>query len=631
MTERPATAGVAGSVPPPAPFDPPASSPFHGLPQPTADDVTQVLLPRAALADLAAAGRDRGMTALDPAARRLAALHDPAERPLFDVPALGPCHPSVAAAVACPDLFLVHAPAPARPRWLAEAVTAAVRSGQRVFVLTHQPDEVVATLRQSGCEAVARAVGADESAEQWPDTAAAWAQRERAAVRDRFLTQMREAADRLTAHDLAAKLDLVCATARAALDRAADTAAGRADESDAGKQLIAERDTARTKRAAHFEQVAAAEKELAELRKQAQPGGFFKRMFGGGKPAELQPKIDAAEARVRELTAAAPPDPDPAYHDARRRLIESETATVRAELTAESERLHAERAAVTVLVESADVWRSRLTEAEAALADLDARPATLTADGREAIRVVVGSPSAVGHDPLASPSHPEAAPPFDRVFCPDADAISDEAFTAAARLGQSWVLLGAVEARHPAYRNGVANGQLPAPPSAFAVWWNTLHDAAWTCEGNCLLARLTAVVGDRHQLTCEPLFGRGDVEVRFVESELAEVLFAPGMSVVEAKTLLAAEANEHRLQTLGPARWHESADELTCCWPLVEAAGLPMQTVDLGAGVCERVAGDGPAALTAAVVFATPAGWTRESAADWLAARTRLSARTAVL
>jgi hypothetical protein len=229
--------------------------------------------------------------------------------------------------------------------------------------------------------------------------------------------------------------------------------------------------------------------------------------------------------------------------------------------------------------------------------------------------VVVGPPSAIGSDPLLVASHPEAAPRFDRlVWVGDG---TEEQIRATARLAATWVLVG-------------TPGQ---DGSYFADLWATLDDTPWAVEADRQLARLAAVSVDRRQhLVCEPLIGRDDVEVRYLDTdtgrELVEIHFPAGTTAAEARAFVAVELGEVRICSLGPAVWHEAADAVTCCWPAVEAD--PTATpcaVDLGDGVTEQVCGY----FTASVRFATAAGWTRESAADWLAARCHTSARTAVI
>jgi hypothetical protein len=83
-----------------------------------------------------------------------------------------------------------------------------------------------------------------------------------------------------------------------------------------------------------------------------------------------------------------------------------------------------------------------------------------------------------------------------------------------------------------------------------------------------------------------------------------------------------------RVTPVGPADWHETPDAITCRWPLIEPDPAA-HSADLGDGVCERACRVG---WTAAVSFAAAAGWTRQSASDWLAARTpTTSPRTAVV
>ncbi|MEO2092282.1 MAG: hypothetical protein ABGY75_22740, partial [Gemmataceae bacterium] len=205
------------------------------------------------------------------------------------------------------------------------------------------------------------------------------------------------------------------------------------------------------------------------------------------------------------------------------------------------------------------------------------------------------------------------APRFDRLVWVG-DGTEDQ-FRDAARLADSWVLVGS------------------SGDSYFGDLWTALDDVPWTMEDGRPLARLTVPPVDlRPHLVREPLLDRADIELRYLDGdagrELVEIQFPAWMSAAEARAFVAAELGEVRIAALGQAVWHGAADAVTCCWPAVEAD--PTATacaVDLGDGVTEQVCGH----LTASVRFATAAGWTRESAADWLAGRCHTSARTAVL
>jgi hypothetical protein len=306
------------------------------------------------------------------------------------------------------------------------------------------------------------------------------------------------------------------------------------------------------------------------------------------------------------------------FDAARARLIADESATRRAALEA---RIAAVQADLDALPPADDDLRHQHAAITADLARLDAAPPVLPAAEMDAVRVVVGPPTAVGHDPFLSDAHPEVEPRFDRIVWADAEDLTEAEFTAVARLGAAWVLVGTPDPLHPpGYRNGRPRGAF------FPKLWEQLHAAVWTREHDRLLARLVPVE-PRTELVCERLHGRSDVEVRFADRDgelvLAEVVFPAHTPVCEAKAFLAREADEVRCGGYGPCEW--DADRLRCRWPAVEAASGVREAIDLGNGVWEVVV-DG---VTAAVTFG--ADWTREDATRWLSERTLPCPRTAIV
>lgn len=509
-------------------------------------------------------------------AQRLAELTS-GGRPAFDIP-VARFPAAVAVAAACPDLFLLDASPANHPAVVADLVTAAVGRGQRVLVVTATPDELAGRLGHlAGC--LGRAITAGERA--------VWCDR----LRERLAAA--EHADRLTAEEDAVKAEF---------DRLTERITAEVEATEAFRALTAERAANETRWHDHQQQRAAAEKELAELRAHPHPaGGFLKRLFGGGKNGEADAaRIAALEARLRELDAASLPEPDAAFRDGRDRLIAARRAELAAELAGRLDRLRASRNGTHPPDEPADRLREQLAE--------------LTGGAKSPVQVVVGPPAAVGSDPLLVASHPEAAPRFDRlVWVGDG---TQEQIHATARLAAGWVWVGA-----------------SGSGGYFDDLWAALDDAPWAVEGGRHLVRFTVPpVDSRPQLVREPLLDRADIELRYLDGdagrELAEMHFPVGMTAAEARAFVAAELGEVRIASLGPAVWREAADAVTCCWPAVE--NDPTATpcaVDLSDGVTEQVCGH----LTASVRFATAAGWTRESAADWLAARCHTSARTAVI
>jgi hypothetical protein len=500
---------------------------------------------------------------------------------------------------------LLDVPSPLRLTLATDLVQEAVAGGQRVLVLTNSADRLIEVLVGRIDGQIGRALAANESIEQHPEsatrTAEALAQREQAVIRERSEQLNQKEAT------LWASLDMLMAQATAVVEA-----------SEEFRRLSAHHQAQVVKAAEHQARRLAVEKELADLRSHANsPPGFFRRLFGGAKRVNGQLQIDTLEAQLRELGTV--PDPNREFQAERDRLIAHEVSLHRVHLDSELARIEHER--------------TTLHEGNESLAQLDARPPTLTVEAKERVRVVVGPVAALGRDPFLVSSHPEASPRFDRIVVLDADELTEDDFAPAAGWAPAWVFVGTPDPiTPPTYRNGT----YPTRPrsSLFGRFWSGLRDPGWDEEGDRILVRLTAGSPDhRTELVCESLVDRPDIEVRFDlnngEPTLAEVLFPRGMTLAEAKAFLAVEAGEARWSCLGPAVWQDSASVITCGWPLVEC--LDEGTwVDLVPGVRERIVGTGQATLTAAITF-DPAGWTRDSAAEWLQARFSSHARTAAV
>jgi hypothetical protein len=540
----------------------------------------------------------------------------------FDVPAAGGRH-AVALAAHCPDLFLVSAPPDRRTELAADLVARAVAFGQRVLVLTARPEEVL-TAVVGRCPAAGRAVapGEDVTGRACAAfTAHSRAVAHRDTLRATLTTRAADLQARVAVEERRERLRAELGGVTADLQRVGELAAAAVERSDELKGLTEARDTGVAAVAAHAARRAEAEHELNGLRQAAgQPAGFFKKLFGGGGKPEPG-KVEAAEAKLLEIAAAAPPDPHPAFTAARERVIADRTAALRSELEAKRATLQTELGALPP-AEPLDELGQAFADVTADLAHLDTAPPALPASLVDAIRVVVGLPAAVGHDPFLSDTHPEVEPRFDKVVWADAEDLTDDAFADAARLGAAWVLVGTPDPLHPpGYRNG-------RPRAAFfSAWWERLHSAAWTHEGGRPLARLLTA-HERGGLHCEPLHGRPDVEVRWADRDgtpaLAEVLFPAGMPLAEAKRFLACEADEARVGGYGPCEWDAAGDVIRCRWPAVDAAGGTREAVDLGNGVTERTT----AGVTAELTFCANT-WTRDTAARWVSGRSLPPQRTA--
>ncbi len=617
MTERGFTPGAAGPVAARIPDSTDRVPPSEPTPLTATPHVPTALLTPPA--PLNATDPPNRVAAADPVARRLTGLHA-----VFDVPVTGGTHAATLAAH-CPDLFLVSAPADRRTAVVAEVATLAAKAGQRVLVLANDPEPVFAALAASGRD-VGRAIGSTETADTCPcagHTAPARGRRYREAVRVGLTDRVSELQARINTEERREKLQAEADAITADLTRVGDLAAARVEGAIELNSLVVARDAAVAASVEHAAHRAEAESELEALKQAvAQPAGFFKKLFGGGgKPDPA--KAEVAQAKLRELTAAAPPDPHAAFTDARDKLVADAATACRVELDAKLTGVRTELAELPP-AEPLDELCRAFDDATTDLTRLDAGPPALPAAELDAVRIVVGPPSAVGHDPFATPTHPEVEPRFDRVVWADAEDLTDEAFAAAAPLGAAWVLVGSPDPLHaPAYRNG-----RPRSPF-FSGWWHRLHAAAWAHEDGRTLARLLTVE-KRADLLCEPLHGRPDVEVRWADRDgthtLAEVLFPAGMPVPEAKALLASDADEVRFTAYGPTEWDVAGDVIRCVWTAVDAATGVREYADLGGGVRERTV----SGMTAAVYFAAKS-WTRDTAARWLSERLLSAVRSAIL
>lgn len=221
----------------------------------------------------------------------------------------------------------------------------------------------------------------------------------------------------------------------------------------------------------------------------------------------------------------------------------------------------------------------------------------------------------------SDPDHPA----FDLLILADAEQLTEDEFSDATRPGRRWILVG-----DPA--GSAQRGHRPLQPGLFTRLWQRQYRRMWSREGSRRVARL-AELSYRDAVHTEPLADRPDIELRFTESPdgervLAAVLFPPTTSAADAKSFLAQELGEIRLTVLGSLRWEEHPEHLTACWPLVaELTGTTGCGV-LAEGVHERIVDTGSDILTASVCFDRAAGWTADTAAEWVEQYTQAS-RTA--
>jgi hypothetical protein len=560
---------------------------------------------------------------------------DPDALPPFHLPAASSRHPAVVAAATCPDVFLLEAPAgPVRILVTADIAEQCAAGKQRVLVLTPDAafaDAVIERLARRGD--VLRLLGPGEPIDRMTPAVLA---------RTETVLSVQDATDRR------ARLErrIIDRTAAvAALDECQrladglhpDDIAAVADASDALReatetQVAVHADLA-SREEADARTRAELEAELAELKTHAtKPAGLFKRLIGGSKPdpetAEKSAAVDeklaslaaAATARAAEGAAA-----DDAIRTTRDRLVAEETARRRAEHDASSAALREQwkRLGIADRPNLRDHLAAELADATAELATVKDLPPMLSADARAKLVISVAVFAA---DPPADG--------FDRVVFAAAEAVTEAEFVAASVAGNSWVLIGQSGPLVPPPRGG--RSARPFPPPFFCALWNAAHHGFWTPDFFAPTVRLVPVPPARqHTTTCEPLADWPDVELRLFESAagepvLTEVRFPPRMSTDEIRRFLADELGDLRLITVGPARWHVTADQLMCCWPAGETPTGRAEWVTLPGGMKEKVSDAGPAGLTVAVSF-DPAEWTRAAAEAWVTAHTGPTPRTAVL
>ena len=546
------------------------------------------------------------------AAPRFAAWRtDPARRPPFDIPsATGPV--ALAAALACPDLFLLDTPlGPDRLNAIVALVEAAGAAGQRLAILTSHPDNANAIVLALPAAGVGRARAESEAdlpvvvAEQ---TAKALALGDWRARRSALLFQKQETAKALNwwkEWELIAETD-VASTPRIDPEGLADLDA----------ELAATQELWRASERTDAEMRKMLEAQLAQSRPHADSagglGGFVKKLFGGAK---VDPHLAAIEAKVKELEAAAiirnraVAEAGDHHRIRRARVVAEDRAridSIRAEqvaqLAARRESWNASRPSVT-----RDQLALTLSGLESKIAESEHPPLAPHREVMQRLTVVVGPLAALDSDPLFALTHPEAEPLFDRVVFADAEDLDEADFTQAARLAHRWTMLGSSDLPRPTYRNGK-----PGRGEFFRDAFETARANPWRTENGRFVAILVA--GETRGLRVEPLADEPGIQLRFRDNpdgdtELAEVAFPSGFTLIDAKRFVFTELGDPKSQFLGRPEWSETADDVLCSWPGV---GTPF---DLASGIREFLS-DG---FTTQFCFATTAGWTREAAEAWYA------------
>lgn len=249
---------------------------------------------------------------------------------------------------------------------------------------------------------------------------------------------------------------------------------------------------------------------------------------------------------------------------------------------------------------------------------------------------------------------------FDLLIVDHAEQITEAEFVTAAERCRRWVLITEsvpterVPSDSAASVAGTSNSRpraerrkpRPVGPSFFQRLWARLHcdpcrlPYSWQRETDArLCCRLRALSPEqRRWIEIERVADFPDIELRIVapprggpsaasDSFLAEVVFPPHMSVLDAKSYIFRELEEVAVRAHVPqARWLELPERLVLTLTRSDESAVPLASIPLAQGVREVVAnlagGDPPHAdgwVTHAVEFERAAGWERERAEAWAA------------
>ena len=603
-------------------FETPTFSPAP----PSHNPISEV--PTALLHRPTAEARERGPLP-DPVARRLAEwTSNPPRAELIPTNPI-PRYPALSPAAICPDLFLVEASPFGRLGVAAELIRASTPLGQRVLVLTNASEALLAALNSPNTLNVARALAPTEAPERLPVssaalTAAVLAQHEREKRRRDYAERLQVWETKLAGREnweaLNAERDRLVSE-RGAIPKTVELGLS---EHAAVMELKRERETQLERVRNAGIRRTALEAEIAELQNQLQPtGGFFKRLFAASaKPTEIQPKLDALSAELRDVCRATAEEIEAEFQRDWNRLLKGECESRERALEERTSEISARIAALYYPSETPGEIRNEIDRYRTAIHELDSRAANLSSAAQSELNLVVGPLSALGHDPLLSATHPEVEPRFDRLIFLEAEELHEIDFLAAARLGAAWVLVGAADSTRP------ANGK--PRPQFFRKLWNEAPAPFWHAEGERLVAFLgTEPLARQHRndWNFQPLVSHPEIEARFHREQLVEVSFPANTTVAQARTFLANEADEVRIVTVGTATWTETGNALHCEWPLAVGNGT---MVNLGNGIEEQLVGNGLASITRSLSFAISAGWTREGAESWVNERRISYPRSAV-
>ncbi len=541
-----------------------------------------------------------------------------------------------AAALDCPDLYLIALHNTARAELASSFLPLAAERNLRLLFLTDSTDSannLIEVLQKQTSEAIGKALatyeGLDELCPQVARTTAS------SIAEQEYVDYLKQ---------LDAQIEAIEKT---------ETLRSEIQKSEAQREAVrqeikvfiscrSECTTYREELTRAMEQKLNLAKKLEEVQQESlvAPVGFFKKLFGGkAEPdvqlvrqiAEAESQLRAAEQNHAELAAQE--------QSTREKLHLLEENGGLAKLEERLETLNRQHAQLEEQLRYAphggagcECCATELNGLHTKKQDFLARPRHASREKLNAVKVVVGVLDAIGHDPFLIASHPEAEPIFDKLIYLNGEAVSEVDFLGTARLAHSWIVVAGEDSLQTLkpYRNGK-----PLPQGTFFEWtWAALDTRPFIRLNGKWIARLQSIpVEFAATETIELLADRTEIELHFFENdqlELAEIHFPGTMTLPEVKAFLASELGEARFAVNGEAQWHASEREIVCCWPAIETTTDTRIEVPLADGICEWLNNTEPHAKTARVAFACSEGWTLEAAQAWLATRTHTSVRNAI-
>jgi AAA domain len=259
----------------------------------------------------------------------------------------------------------------------------------------------------------------------------------------------------------------------------------------------------------------------------------------------------------------------------------------------------------------------------AAFVETDA--ASIKRQFRETVNLVAGPFDALDRAPFLSGDGANR-PCYDLLIVMDAQALTEDDFRRAAARAKRWLLVGEPSRapRSPTREEEPASRatrrprarSIPPPPDFFARLAQRLGHEPWATEGERLCCRLHPVRPEQRQyLEGESLADNPDMELRILtlpggEPLLAEIVFPPNLTPIQAREYLVGELNEVRaVPKCRTARWSEESGRIVVRFE----PGEPTGRVTLGEGITEWIAGR----RTIGFAFDRTA-WDRIRAEEWL-------------